>query len=88
MKFYEVTLNTPYCGTESIEYISAETQRDAEERAEEMLQIHAEGYEYLVTGWDGERFDDEEKMEMALENYHADCSFELKEISEEEFNEG
>lgn len=88
MKFYKVTLDTPYCGTESTEYISAETQRDAEEQAGEMLQAHAEGYEYLVTGWDGEYFDDEEEMEMALENYHADCSFELEEISEEEFNEG
>lgn len=88
MKFYKVTLDTPYCGTESTEYISAETKRDAEEQAGEMLQAHAESYEYLITGWDGEYFDDEEEMEMALENYYADCSFELEEISEEEFNEG
>lgn len=88
MKFYKVTLDTPYSGTDSIEYISVETEREARERAGEMLQAHAESYEYLVTGWDGEYFDNEEEMEMALEDYHADCSFELEEISEEEFDEG
>ena len=39
MKFYKVTLDTPYCGTESIEYISAETKKDAEEQAEEIRSV-------------------------------------------------
>ena len=29
MKFYKVTLDTPYSGTDSVEYISAESEREA-----------------------------------------------------------
>ena len=55
--------------------------------AEEFAQLNAESYEYLVTGWDDDNFDDEDEEAEALENYYADCVGKWEEITEEEYNE-
>ena len=87
--YCKVTVNTPYCGTEQEEYIECETIQEAESFAEELCRNNAEGYEYLVSGWDNENFEDltEEEQAEALEEYYADCDWCVDEISEEEYLE-
>jgi hypothetical protein len=88
MFYFKFTADTPYCGTESIEYRKFEkrpTDADLDEIAEEFKDRNAESYEYLVTGWDGDNFDDEDEEAEAVENYYADCYGSWEEITEEEF---
>ena len=87
--YYKIVVNTPYCGTEQEEYVECETLEEAEAFAEELCRNNAEGYEYLVSGWDDEYFEDLTKEEQAeeLENYYADCNWYVEEISEEEYFE-
>lgn len=90
MFYFKFTADTPYCGTESIEYRNFEkrpTDADLDEIAEEFKDRNAEGYDYLVTGWDGDNFDDEDEEAEALENYYADCTGTWEEITEEEFED-
>lgn len=87
--YYKIVVNTPYCGTEEEEYIECETLEEAEAFAEELCRNNAEDYEYLVSGWDDEYFEDltEEEQVEELENYYADCDWYVEEISEEEYFE-
>lgn len=88
MFYFKFTADTPYCGTESIEYSKFEkrpTNAELDEIAEEIGRVNAEGYDYLVTGWDGDNFDDEDEEAEALENYYADCTGTWEEITEKEF---
>lgn len=89
MFYFRFIADTPYSGTENTDYrIFKERPTDAEldEMAEEFGQLNAESFEYLVTGWDEDYFDGDEKDE-ALENYYADCTGTWEEITEEEYNE-
>ena len=90
MKYIKYTLYTPYGGTDeegyarfhdddSIEYIEATLQSFA--------LTNGESYEYLVTGWDDDMFEDEEEREAALESYYEDCGFDYHLISKEEYCE-
>lgn len=86
---YKIVVNTPHCGTEQEEYVECETLEEAEAFAEGLCRDNAEGYEYLVSGWDSENFEDltEEEQAEELENYYADCDWYVEEISEEEYFE-
>ena len=81
--YYKLTVWTPFAGTEEEYYFEFDqpvTEKDLEEILDEYIQIHAEGYEYLVTGWEGD-FEDEEERD----NYYADCGGQWEEIIKEEY---
>lgn len=89
MYYFRFTADTPYCGTELVDYQQFEerpTDAELDEIAEGMARNNAESFEYLVTGWDEDYFDGDEKDE-ALENYYEDCTGTWEEISAEEYNE-
>ena len=87
MAYFQIIVDTPYCGTELEEYIECETVQDAETIAEELCRTNAEGYEYLVSGWNDENFEDitEEEQLEELEEYYANCNWSVDEISAEEY---
>ena len=89
MAYFKIVVDTPYCGTRQEEYIECETMADANMFAEELCQNNAESYEYLVSGWDDENFEDlsEEEQAEELENYYSGCDWYVDEITEEEFLE-
>lgn len=81
---YKVVCYTPYCGTDVEYWVFADHEGDIpEETLNEWVMENAEGYEYLVTGWD-EDLNEEER-----EDYYADCGcdisgpYELDEAVEE-----
>lgn len=90
MFYFRFTADTPYCGTELIDYQKFEerpTDAELDEIAEDMAQSNAESFEYLVTGWNDDNFDDKDEEEEALEDYYADCTGTWAEITEEEYTE-
>lgn len=90
MFYFKLTADTPYCGTENTEYCHFEerpTDAELDGMAEEFGQLNAESFEYLLTGWDDDNFDDEDEKAQALEDYYADCTGTWEEITEEEYNE-
>lgn len=89
MTYFKIIVNTPFCGTETEEYIECKTITEAESIAEELCRTNAEGYEYLVSGWDDEYFEDitEEEQLEELEEYYANCGWFINEISAEEYFE-
>jgi hypothetical protein len=90
MFYFRFTADTPYCGTELVDYQKFEerpTDAELDEIAEDLARSNAESFEYLVTGWNDDNFDDEDEEAEALENYYADCCGSWEEITEEEFEE-
>ena len=92
MVYIKIVASTPYCGTELIEYKEFEerpTDAELDEMTEDLARNNAESFEYLVTGWGEDYFDDEDEAAEALENYYADCFAESGwvEITREEFEE-
>lgn len=90
MFYFRFTADTPYCGTELVDYQKFEerpTDAELDEIAADLAHNNAEGYEYLVTGWGDDNFDDEDEEAEALDNYYADCCGSWEEITEEEFEE-
>lgn len=91
MFYFRFTADTPYCGTELVDYQKFEerpTDAELDEIAEDIARSNAESFEYLVTGWHDDNFDDKDEEEEALEDYYADCVGKWEEITEEEYNEG
>lgn len=88
MAYFQIIVDTPYYGTEQEEYIECETIQEAESIAEELCRTNAEGYEYLVSGWNDENFEDitEEEQLEELEEYYANCDWSVDEISAEEYS--
>ena len=90
MFYFRFTADTPYCGTELVDYQKFEerpTDAELDEMAEDLCQNNAEGYAYLVTGWDNDEFEDKDEEAEALENYYEDCCGTWEEITKEEFEE-
>lgn len=92
MKYYKFIAETPYCGTGMEDYRSFDyepTEAELDEIADELCRENAESYEYLVSGWDNENFEDmtEEEQQEELDDYYANCYGGWKEITEEEFLE-
>ena len=90
MFYFRFTADTPYCGTELVDYQKFEerpTDAELDEIAEDLAHNNAESYEYLVTGWNDDSFEEEDEEAEALENYYADCEGKWEEITEEEYNE-
>ena len=89
MFYYKITADTPYCGTNAEDYRSFKERPSVEEFTEDFARNNAESYEYLVSGWDNENFEDmtEEEQQEQLDNYYADCYGGWEEITEEEYLE-
>lgn len=89
MKYFKITCETPYYGTTIEEYLKAETREEAVDSAEELARQNAESYEYLVSGWDNENFEDltEEEQQEELDSYYTYCAGIVEEISYEEYCE-
>ena len=90
MFYFKFIAGTPYYGTENTEYRKFEerpTNSELDEMAEEFEQLNAESYEYFVTGWEENNFDDEDEEAEALEIYYEDCYGIWEEITKEEFKE-
>jgi hypothetical protein len=82
--------DTAYCGTEHIEYMAFEerpSEDELDDIAQDIANNNAESFEYLVTGWDNDEFDNDEDRAAALEDYYNDVSGSWVEISKEEFEE-
>lgn len=81
--YYKFTAWTPYAGAEDEiyeEFNKPPTDNELKEILDEHIQLTAESYEYLATGW-GEDFENKEERN----NYYADCDGEWEEITEEEY---
>ena len=90
MFYYRLTAQTPFCGTDNEYYYSFEeepSRGELQEMAEQLARENGESFEYLLTGWDDDEFDDPDEKQEALDNYYADCYCEIEEISKEEFEE-
>ena len=87
MAYFQIVVDTPYCGTRQEEYIECETMNEAVSIAKELCQNNAESYEYLVTGWDDDYFDTEDERDEALEDYYENCDWCVNEITAEEYFE-
>lgn len=92
MFYYKFVADTPYCGTENENYVCSKeklSEAELDEMAEEFARENAEGYEYLITGWDDENIEDmsEDEISEMIDNYYADCHCSWEEITKEEFEE-
>ena len=92
MRYIKFTAETPYCGTDHEEYeiFPDDTpDTDLDDIAEDIRRNNAEGFEYLVSGWDNENFEDltEEEQQEEIDNYYADCWGGWEEVSQEEYEE-
>lgn len=77
MKYYRVTVYTPFCGEEADHYIKAESRGKLEEIAAELA--YENGLEWC---------DDQvlEEQDMTEAEYFADCGYGYEEITLEEYN--
>lgn len=78
MKYVRFYLATGYCGTESEEYAEySDNVKETEINNDcyELARIHAEEYEYLCTGWNGENLSEytEEEKEQELNWYYDEA---------------
>lgn len=93
MIYVKFTVDTDYCGTKNEIFATYEDntpEGTIESDFLEHVRGNAESYEYLVTGWDDENFDDDDEREEALEWYYegADSNSYWDYITEEEYREG
>ena len=85
--FVKIVLDTPFAGTEEEEYMEFPNETAARLAFQEMVNDHADGYEYLVLGWgvSPETEEDEIELEYFREGCYENSYWE--EISEEEYYE-
>lgn len=90
MRYFEFIAETPYLGTKSTDYYAFEdniTIEELEQLAEELKVQNAESFEYMVTGWNDDEYEDEDERQEALDEYYADCCCTYEEITKEEYEE-
>ena len=80
--FVRINYSNGYCGCDVSEVIEVETMEEAEFYASENLRSYAESYAYAAIGWDQD-FESEEEEE----DYFENCTFDIEEITEEEYQE-
>ena len=80
MRYYKLFTETPICGTDETELIASETEFEIDE--DEIKQDLYDSYGYLINGWGYVDPTEEE-----AEDFMADCTVLLDEITEEEFEE-
>ena len=80
MKYYKLETSAPYCGTEETRLICSKNEIEIDEEEEKNNLF--ESYGYLINDrWDDDPTEEEE------EEFKCDCSVELTELTEEEFNQ-
>lgn len=90
MRYFKFIAETPYLGTESIDYYAFEdniTTEELEQIAEELEIQNAESFKYMVTGWNDDEYEDEDERQAALDEYYTDCYCIYEEITKEEYEE-
>ena len=90
MYYYKFTADTIYCGTENEYFVATKeplTAKEIDEMCEEYARENAESFEYLLTGWEDDNFEDEGEREEALTNYYADAECKCEEITKDEYEE-
>ncbi len=90
MRYFEFMAETPYAGTENTDYYAFEdnvTTEELEQLADELNTQNAESFEYLVTGWDDDEYEDKDERQEVLDDYYADCFCTYREITKEEYEE-
>ena len=90
MYYYKFTADTIFCGTENEYHVATKeplTEKEIDEMKEEYARENAESFEYLLTGWEDDVFDDESEREEALNNYYADAECSCEEITKEQYEE-
>lgn len=83
MYYYKFTATTPYCGTDSVEFVEKEepmTQNEIDLYCAEFAQENGEAYAYLAYGWDEDWESEEDE-----ENYYADCICTCEELTFEQW---
>lgn len=80
--YVRITFSNGYVGCDETEYLEVENFKDAEVFALDSLDDYAASYEHVATGWD-ESFDTLEEAE----EYYENCSFDITEITEKEYQE-
>lgn len=85
--FVKIVLDTPYAGTEEVEYMEFPNETAVRLAFQEMVEQHADEYDYLVLGWGVSPKTEEDEIE--LEEFHEECynNSYWEEISEEEYYE-
>ena len=92
MFYFKINVETAYCGTDMERHYKFEekpSDKELDELTKSVMRENAEDYEFLVSGFNDEHFEDmtEEEQEEELENYYQNCSGTWEEITEEEFFE-
>ena len=80
--FVRINYSNGYCGCDESEVLEVENIEEAEAYAAEGIYDYAELYTYVATGWN-EDFESEEEEEA----YYENCTFDIEEITEEEYQE-
>ena len=80
--FVRINYSNGYCGCDVSEVIEVENMKEAEDYAGENLRTYAEPYAYAAIGWDQD-FESEEEEE----DYFENCTFDIEEITEKEYQE-
>ena len=80
--FVRINYSNGYCGCDVSEVIEVENIEEAEEYASENLRNYAEPYSYAAIGWDQDFESEEEEKD-----YFENCTFDIEEITEEEYQE-
>ena len=80
--FVRINYSNGYCGCDESEVLEVKNIEEAEAYAAEGIYDYAESYTNVVTGWD-EGFESEEEEEV----YYENCTFDIEEITEEEYQE-
>lgn len=90
MYYYKFTADTIFCGTENEYFVATKeplTAKEIDEMREEYARENAESFEYLLTGWEDDNFEDEGERDEALTNYYADAECSCEEITKDEYEE-
>lgn len=90
MFYYKFTADTIFCGTENEYHVVTKeplTEKEIDSMREEFARENAESFEYLLTGWEDDAFEDEDEREEALNNYYADAECSCEEITKEQYEE-
>lgn len=79
MRYYEVEAYTPYCGEHRFDYLAAPNDCDFHQ-----IELWADDVcdENALEWWDE---DTAEEFDYDYNDYRADCGFDIREITKEEF---
>lgn len=82
-RYYRITAYTPYCGEEISIVVSASSDDELYRLAGDLADDCASEFIYRhINSWQEDGYETREEAE---EDYYSDCSFEIEEITEEEY---